>query len=143
MTVFVTLLIGALMLVVGLVVDGGAARAARSDALDEATSAARAGAQMIDEDTLRREHVLLLDGPAVTQAAKDFIAGTGDRAVVAVDQPALAHDDQPKGRAAAAPPAVTVTVTRKVSMQFLWAVGVSSVSESATATVSPEPGSLP
>jgi hypothetical protein len=36
-----------------------------------------------------------------------------------------------------------VTVTRTVPTQFLWAVGIDSITQSATATVKPEPGRLP
>lgn len=140
MTVFITMLLSSLMLVVGLVVDGGAARAARADALDEASSAARAAAQMLDEGALRREHVLVLDPVAAKKAALDFVSATGDTAAVSIEQNV---PGEPQARSMVVEPAVSVTVTRKVSTQFLWAVGIDTISESATATVSPEPGRLP
>jgi len=140
MTVFITMLLSSLMLVVGLVADGGAARAARADALDEASSAARAAAQMLDEDTLRRDHVLVLDPAAAKKAALDFISTTGDTAVVSIEQYV---PGEPQARSMVVEPTVSVTVTRKAPMQFLWAVGIDTISESATATVSPEPGRLP
>lgn len=140
MTVFITLLVGALMLVIGLVVDGGAAAAARSDALDEATNAARAGSQAIDEDLLRRDRIVVLDPAAARQAAADFVAATGDKATITIRQ---AVPGAPGTTGASAPTEVTVTVTRTVSTQFLWAVGIGSISQSATATVTPEPGRLP
>lgn len=140
MTVFVTLLVRALMLVIGLVVDGGAAAAARSDALDEATNAARAASQAVDEDVLRRERRVVLDPAVAKQDALNFIAATGDKATVTV------HQAEPNAAGPGNVPAateVTVTVTRTVSTQFLWAVGIDSISQSATATVTPEPGRLP
>lgn len=142
-TVLVAMLISSLMLVIGLVVDGGSVRAARSDALDEASSAARAAAQMIDEGALRRDREVVLDPVAARKAAADFVASTGDKADITITgQPAPAPGAV-RTRVTAAPAQVTVTVTRTVATQFLWAVGIDSITESATATVSPEPGSPP
>lgn len=143
MTVLVAMLTSSLMLVIGLVVDGGSARAARSDALDEASSAARAAAQMIDEGALRRDRELVLDPVAARKAAADFIASTGDRADITITREAAPGPGAVQPRIAVIPPEVTVTVTRTVATQFLWAVGIDSMAESATATVSPEPGSSP
>lgn len=141
-TVLVVMLTSSLMLVIGLVVDGGAARAARSDALDEANSAARAAAQMIDEGALRRDRELVLDPVAARKAAADFVASTGDKADITITGQ-LAAPGAVRGRVGAVSPEVTVTITRTVATQFLWAVGIDSITESATATVSPEPGSPP
>ena len=142
-TVLVAMLISSLMLVIGLVVDSGAARAARSDTLDEASSAARAAAQRIDENALRRDRVVVLDPVAARKAAADFVASTGDKADITITgQPAPAPGAL-RSRVASVPAEVTVTVTRIVATQFLWAVGIDSITESATATVSPEPGSPP
>ncbi|WP_194924898.1 hypothetical protein [Catenulispora pinisilvae] len=143
MTVLVTMLTSSLMLVIGLVVDGGTARAARSDALDEASSAARAGAQMIDEDTLRRDRVIVLDPAAARKTAADFIASTGDKADITITGRPVPASGTVQARIAEVPPEVTVTITRTVATQFLWAVGIDTFTESATATVSPEAGSLP
>jgi hypothetical protein len=108
--------------------------------LDEATNAARAASQAIDEDQLRRERTVALDPAAAKQAALDFIAATGDKAVVTIhrEDPGVAG-----ARVTPTPTEVTVTVTRTVPTQFLWAVGIGSISQSATATVTPEPGRLP
>jgi Flp pilus assembly protein TadG len=142
-TVLVTMLISSLMLVIGLVVDGGSARAARSDALDEASSAARAAAQMIDEDALRRDREVVLNPVAARKAAADFVASTGDKADITITEQPAPAPGAVRGRVGGVPPEVTVTVTRTVATQFLWAVGIGSIAESATATVSPEPGSPP
>ena len=142
-TVLVTMLTSSLMLVIGLVIDGGSARAARSDALDEASSAARAAAQMIDEGALRGEREVVLDPVAARKAAADFVASTGDKADITITGQPAAAPGAVRPRVAAAPAQVTVTVTRTVATQFLWAVGINSITESATATVSPEPGSAP
>lgn len=142
-TVLVVMLTSALMLVIGLVVDGGAARAARSDALDEASSAARAGAQIIDEGALRRDREVVLDPVAARKAAADFVASTGDKAKITIAREAAAAPGETRPRVVSIPPEITVTVTRTVATQFLWAVGIDSISESATATVSPETGTSP
>ena len=96
-TVLVAMLTSSLMLVVGLVVDGGSARAARSDALDEASSAARAAAQMIDEGGLRRDREVVLDPVAARKAAADFIASTGDKADITITgQPGTRRGPRPR-----------------------------------------------
>ncbi|ACU75726.1 conserved hypothetical protein [Catenulispora acidiphila DSM 44928] len=140
MTVFVTLLVGVLMMVIGLVTDGGGAVAARADALDEAMSAGRAASQAIDIEALHRDHVIVLDEPAARSAAADFMAATGDHAVISIRQVGAANRVTHVGGDAG--PEVTVTVTRTVKTQFLWAVGIDSFAMTATATVTPEPGSL-
>jgi Flp pilus assembly protein TadG len=142
-TVLVVMLTSSLMLVIGLVVDGGSARAARSDALDEAGSAARAAAQMIDEGALRRDRQVVLDPVAARKAAADFVASAGDKADITITEQPTPAPGALSARVAAAPSEITVTVTRTVATQFLWAVGINAITESATATVSPEPGSPP
>jgi len=140
MIVLVTLLVGVLMMVIGLVTDGGGALAARADALDEAMSAGRAASQAIDIEALHRDHVIVLDGSAATKAASDFMAATGDHAVISIKQAGAADRVAQVGSDGG--PEVTVTVTRTVKTQFLWAVGIDSYAMTATATVTPEPGRL-
>jgi hypothetical protein len=140
MTVFVTLLVGVLMMVIGLVTDGGGALAARADALDEAMSAGRAASQAIDIEALHRDHVIVLDEAAAKKAAADFMAATGDRAVISIEQAGVS--DRMARVGGDAEPEVTVTVTRTVKTQFLWAMGIDSFAMTATATVTPEPGRL-
>lgn len=139
-TLFVVIVAAALMLVIGLVVDGGAVVSARAEGLDEATAAGRAAAQMIDADALLRNNVVVLKPEAAKKAALEFIASTGDKATVRIDQnaPGAAGTD-----AATATPSVTVAVTRTVKTQFLFMVGFSTISQTVTSTVRPETGRLP
>ncbi|MBS2545362.1 hypothetical protein KGQ19_00620 [Catenulispora sp. NL8] len=138
-TLFVVIMATALMLVIGLVVDGGAVASARAEALDEATAAGRAAAQMIDADTLLRDNTVILNPEAAKKAAQDYIASTGDKATVHIEQelPGTVETG-----AATSGPSVTVSVTRTVKTQFLFMVGFSSISQTVTATVRPETGRL-
>ncbi|RHA43826.1 Tad domain-containing protein [Cellulomonas rhizosphaerae] len=76
-SVFVIGLVVALMILAGLVVDGGRAINARAAATDDAEQAARAGANQIDEGELRGDGRIVLDKPAARQAAADFLAARG------------------------------------------------------------------
>ncbi|WP_211253297.1 pilus assembly protein TadG-related protein, partial [Glycomyces tenuis] len=67
-TAFVTVITLALMAVIGLAVDGGAAAAAHARAQGAAAEAARAGADEIDLDFFRTTGIVRLD-PAAAQAA--------------------------------------------------------------------------
>lgn len=138
-TLFVVIVAAALMLVIGLVVDGGAVVSARAEALDEATAAGRAAAQMIDADALLRDNTVVLNPEAAQKAAQSYIASTGDKATVHVDH------EVPGAAAAGAPTpgtSVTVAVTRVVKTQFLFMVGFDTITQTVTATVRPETGSL-
>lgn len=138
-TLFVVIVATALMLVIGLVVDGGAVVSARAEALDEATAAGRAAAQMIDTDALLRDNAVVLNPEAAQKAAQNYIASTGDKATVHVDQ----EETGPAGADAPAPgTSVTVAVTRVVKTQFLFMIGLGTISQTVTATVRPETGSL-
>ncbi|MBS2545492.1 hypothetical protein KGQ19_01280 [Catenulispora sp. NL8] len=141
MTVFVTLLVGVLIMVIGLVTDGGGALAARADALDEAMSAARTASQAIDIDALHHDHMIVLDDAAARSGAAAYMAATGDHAVISINQ--VGDPGRGSGIGGDAEPEVTVTVTRTVHTQFLWAVGIGTFAMTASATVSPEPGRLP
>ena len=82
-TAFVVSITAALLLFVGLVVDGGYLLAARREAIDEADGAARAAAQAIAIPA-RGSGTLSID-PARAQAAVDnFLAPTGHRGTVFV-----------------------------------------------------------
>lgn len=92
-TVFVVALTLALMLVAGLVYDGGRVLAARQLARDLADSAARAAAQEIDLDALRSGAPPALDTLAAEAAAEGYLDAlgydgevvvTGDRVEVTV-----------------------------------------------------------
>ena len=133
---FVVLMVGTLMLVIGLSVDGAAAMAASGKALDEASSAARLAAQQIDVDRLRRTGEVVLDPAAAVAAGRRFIAATGDSATVVVNDAATYAGNHPQARSYQPPagPSVTVTVTRTVATQFLQWVGIGSFTVTETAT---------
>ncbi len=76
-TVFVVALTLALMLVAGLVYDGGRILAARQQARDLADNAARAAAQQVDLDALRRGAAPSLDPLSAEVAARDYLTATG------------------------------------------------------------------
>ena len=76
-SVFVLGLIVALLLVAGLVVDGGRAVNARAAALDAAEQAARSGANQVDEGTLRATGEVRIDAARAQDAAADFLAAAG------------------------------------------------------------------
>jgi len=81
-TVFVAGITLALLLVAGLVVDGGYILAARREAANLAESAARAGAQQLDTATLRTGTGPTLDPAAATGAARSFLTATGHTGTV-------------------------------------------------------------
>jgi hypothetical protein len=83
-TVFVVGLTLALMMVAGLVYDGGRILAARRQAHDLAGNAARAAAQAVDLDALRSGTPVELDPPAAQVAAEDYLATTGHSGEVLV-----------------------------------------------------------
>ena len=83
-TAFVASFVVALLAVAGLVADGGFVLAAKRQAADEAEAAARAGAQALDEDALRRGGTVALDTAAARGRALDYLAVTGHRGTVEV-----------------------------------------------------------
>lgn len=74
-----------LVMVAGLVYDGGQVLAAQATARDLAANAARAGAQEIDLDTLRAEQRVVLDPDRATSAAYDYLARHGATGSVEID----------------------------------------------------------
>lgn len=84
-TAFVTVMAVFLIVCAGLVVDGGRLLAARRQASDLAGEAARAGAQMVSIDDLRRSNTQVLDVPAARTAAEQFLADAGVDGEVDVD----------------------------------------------------------
>lgn len=108
MTVFVVGLNLALMMVAGLVYDGGRILAARRQAHDLADNAARAAAQAVDLDVLRSGSPVELDPLAAQVAAEDYLATTG-------------HD----GEVLVTADTVEVTVTITTPMVLLQLAGIS------------------
>lgn len=84
-TMFVVVFTVALLMVAGLVIDGGYTLAAHRRAFNEAEAAARAGAQAIDLDALRATGNAVLDPDAARARAEDYLARTGHRGFVEVD----------------------------------------------------------
>lgn len=99
---FVAVIAVGLVMVAGLVYDGGQVLAAQATARDRAANAARAGAQEIDLDALRADGIAVLDPDRATAAAREYLAATGtdgDVEVVGAD--------------------ITVTVRLTASMRIL------------------------
>jgi hypothetical protein len=122
-TAFVVVMMAALILLAGLVVDGGLTLAARERALGEAQEAARAGAQAINLALYRQDGKLeIIPGQAIADA-RAYLAGAGAA-----------------GTASVAGNAVTVTVTIVQPMQILDAAGLRAITVRATATATPDLG---
>lgn len=83
-TVFVVALTLALMLVAGLVYDGGRVLAARQQARDLADNAARAAAQQVDLDAVRSGSAPSLDPLAAEAAADSYLEAAGRQGSVVV-----------------------------------------------------------
>lgn len=122
-SVLVVGLIVVLMVVAGLVVDGGRAVNARATITDDAEQAARAGANQVDKALLRDGGGVRIDPDAARPAAVDYLVGLG---YPAADVTATADDER-----------VTVTVERDVPTALLSLIMINSfhVSGSATARV--------
>lgn len=76
-SVFVLALVVVLMVVAGLVVDGGRAVNARAAAFDAAEHAARAAANQLEAVTLRATGEMVLDPAAAQAAAVDNLVARG------------------------------------------------------------------
>ena len=119
-TVFVVVLIPALLLCAGLVLDGGAALSGKARAMGEAAEAARAGADAMDASTYRTTGHAVIDPKRAEQAAHAFLAQSGD------DFHVTATADQ-----------VTVTVTHRQKAQLLTLLGIGELTVNGTATARP------
>jgi len=85
LTLFTCLLTVAMLILIGLVVDGGYLLAARRRAIDEANGAARAGAEALAPSSYRTSGSLDLDPVAADAAAQAYLAAAGHRGVVTVN----------------------------------------------------------
>ena len=108
-TAFVVTFVAALILMAGLVLDGGLVLAAKRRAINEAEAAARAGAQQVATDAYRSSGHFALDPARARAAAVAYLAATGDRGTVSVAGDRVA---------------VTVEITQP--MQILGVVGIGS-----------------
>lgn|GEM_PF-917024 len=113
---FVVLLLVALMALLGLVVDGGAALTAHQSAVVEAEQAARSGAGAISVDALRSGYVQLDPGSAVA-AAERFAAAAGH-----------------PGTATVSGGVVTVRVNYSLPTTVLGIIGIRTIAVSAEAS---------
>lgn len=84
-TSFVAVVAVAIVMVAGLVYDGGQILAAQARARDLAANAARAGTQEIDINTLREHNAVVLDPDGATDAAIDYLTAHGATGTVTVD----------------------------------------------------------
>jgi len=120
-TAFVVVFTLALIVMAGLVLDGGLTLAAKVQAIDDAQAAARAGAQAIDVPLYRSTGEITLDPTQASTDAEAFLARTGHTGSVNVD------GDQ-----------VTVTVTIRQPTQILSLVGIASLTETASGSATAE-----
>lgn len=122
-TAFVVVMISAVMLLAGLVLDGGLILSARLRALNEAQEAARSGAQAIDLATYRDTGNVVLDPARAVAAANAYLTGTGAQGEAHVD------GDQ-----------IVVTVRRRQATQILTILGIRAVTVHGTGTAHPVRG---
>jgi hypothetical protein len=122
-TAFVVGVLLGLWLFTGLVVDGGLALAAKVRTMDAAQEAARTGAQQLDVDALRENQSSRLNPGQAAQAARDYIAATGDTARVRV-----------------AGDTVTVHVTHHLRTQVLQLAGLGELTIAATGSAHAQSG---
>ncbi len=120
-TAFVVIMSMALILVAGLVLDGGYTLAARREAIDEADGAARAAAQVLAVST--RSGLVSLDAGRAQPAVDAFLAQTGHSGT------AVVHDDT-----------VTVTVSFSRRMLILGIGGLVSVRVTGIGSARAVPG---
>lgn len=125
-TAFVVVFTLALMVMAGLVLDGGLALSAKVQAIDDAQAAARAGAQAIDIPLYRSTGQITLDPTQATADAEQYLAQSGRTGTVTVD------GDQ-----------VNVTVTIRQPTQILSLVGIGSLTETASGSATAEQGQNP
>ncbi|MFC5826708.1 Tad domain-containing protein [Nonomuraea insulae] len=128
MSVFTVLFSVVVFLLAGLLVDGGSAINARLRAADVAEQAARAGADQVDEDHLRRTGQMRLLG-------EDQVCARADEIV-----DAQGGDDVSSGECSVGQGQAQVTVTVSVGWKafFLSAIGFPGSEMTGEATAAPE-----
>jgi hypothetical protein len=122
-TAFVVVMMAALILLAGLVLDGGLTLAARERALGEAQQAARAGAQAVNLTVYRADGKLILSPGEAVADGRAYLASIGADGTVTV-----------------AGNTVTATVTIVQEMQILDVAGLRSITVYASATAVPDFG---
>lgn len=122
-TAFTVIVTAALLVMAGLVLDGGLALSSKAKAESEAQEAARAGAQALDLGAFRTTGQGTLTPGKAVAAAQSYLAATGDTGTVSVTGATVA-----------------VTVTHVQHTQVLGIFGLSTLSETASATATAEQG---
>jgi hypothetical protein len=122
-TAFVVVIVTAILLFAGLVLDGGLALAAKVRAGGEAQEAARAGAQEIDLAAYRNGGTLRLVPQQASAAARSYLAAAGHTGTVSI-----------------AGNTITVTVTVSQPTQLLGLIGIGSITVTATGQAQPQRG---
>jgi hypothetical protein len=120
-TAFVVIFTVALVVMAGLVLDGGLALSAKVQAIDDAQAAARAGAQAIDIPLYRSTGQMTLDPAQATTDAERYLTQAGQAGTVTV------NGEQ-----------VTVTVTISQRTQILSLAGIDRLTVSGTGTANAE-----
>ena len=115
---FLILTVVTLVVVVGLVVDGGGKVQLATDAQHVASSAARAATNAISADTVAG-HALSVDALLSTQVAEDYIENAGMTGTVSVDGATI-----------------TVTTEAVYATRFVSLIGISTLTVTGTATAS-------
>jgi Flp pilus assembly protein TadG len=123
-TIFLLAIIPVLVILLGLVYDGGEAYTAHTRALNLAEQAARTGAQEVDLATVRAGGPYRLNQSRAVSAASAYLAAGGPQGgqVSIVPDPQTGAD------------AVQVTVPWSVATTFLGIIGKSEISGTATAS---------
>lgn len=116
LTAFVAVLAVGLLVLVGLVVDGGRAVVAKRQAMDIAEQAARLGADQLSVDALRAGKIVV-DPAAASTAVTRYLASAGEVGTMSVSGDS-----------------VTVRVTAGASTSVLRMIGISSIPVSAEAS---------
>ena len=116
-TAFSVIIVTALLMCAGLVLDGGLGLSSKVQAIDEAQEAARAGAQELDLTAYRATGSVRLVPDQAANAVRTYLAGSGYSSTVTV-----------------AGNQVTVNVTRDSPTQLFGLVGIRSLHITGTAT---------
>jgi Flp pilus assembly protein TadG len=120
-SVFVITLALMLLMLGGLVFDGGSAMNARAKASDDAEQAARAGAEQLDQAALRSSGQVEIDPAAASRAAHDYLAGLG-------------YPDASIGPPQVVGDTVSVTITTTYATKMLNMIDIKSFPIRASAT---------
>jgi hypothetical protein len=122
-TAFVVILVMAVLLFSGLVLDGGLALAAKVRAIGEAQEAARSGAQEIDLVAYRADGTLRLMPQQASTAAHNYLTAAGHTGTVSI-----------VGNT------VTVSVRIHQPTQLLGLIGIGSITVTGTGKAQPQRG---